>query len=434
MYKSGRHWSTLFCLIAVLAAGAAGCGEERAEPEEPAQLHVVPALRFAGVNLIYALRRVAAEAKLLLALDELQPRDLGPDLDRFRVDVDLPAGPVQEALGELKAQTGTFDFRLSDDVIYVRSALSLQQTTGFDVKDLPAAELKVNIEELVRWIMMNRKSSYLKVKRVRGEPIFRVVELNVPEKSSVLNVLLMYAKKAHRGWRIRRAGQVTHDPQGRLGIIANTVALWGPLDEPNKLPRARMDDSIVAALASVSQRTKTPICITDASPLGNFRGWLDYGRKTDPQMDARESVGTLAWPGVTASGDHFAWETLDGIIRVNSQFYTRLLPGQDLLNDAVKGGRFDGTLPELARWLNQNRAKPSPNVLMGGEITGDGPTARLQIAAGSTVESVLQDFARASGAGWNLVIIEPDPDSASAESHPNAWVGAFLTPLALWSP
>ncbi len=99
MYKSGRRWSTLFCLIAVLASGAAGCGEEMAASEEPAQPHVVPALRFAGVNLIYALRRVAAEAKLLLALDELQPRDLGPDLNRFRVDVDLPAGPVQEALG-----------------------------------------------------------------------------------------------------------------------------------------------------------------------------------------------------------------------------------------------------------------------------------------------------------------------------------------------
>ena len=71
---------------------------------------------------------------------------------------------------------------------------------------------------------------------------------------------------------------------------------------------------------------------------------------------------------------------------------------------------------------------------MGGEITGDGPTARLQIAHGSTVESVLLDFARASGAGWNLVIVEPDPDEASAQSHPNAWFGAFLTSLALWSP
>ncbi len=307
MYRTGRRWGTLFCLITVLSSGATGCAEEMEASKQPLQTRMVLALRFAGVNLSYALRRLAAEAELLLALDEIQPRDLGPDLDRFRIDLDLPAGSVQRALEALKSQTQTFDFRIFDKVIYVRSQLSLQQTTGFDVKDLPAAKLKVNIEELVKWIMLNRRSTYLKVKRVRGEPIFRVVGLDVPEKTSVLDLLLIYANKANRGWRIRRAGQLTQDPQGRIGIVANTVALWGPLNEPNKLSRTRMEDSIVAALASVSKRTNTPICITDASPLGNFRGWLDYGRKVDPQMDAVESVGTLAWGGVTATGDHFAW-------------------------------------------------------------------------------------------------------------------------------
>ena len=422
-------------MIAVLISNTVGCGEEMEASKPPPQTQTtVPALRFAGVDLIYALRRVAAEAELLLALDEIQPRDLGPDLNRFGVDLDLPAGPVQKVLEELKRETGAFDFKISDNLIYVRSQLSLQQTTGFDMKDLPAAQLKVNIEELVKWIMVNRRSTYLKVKRVRGEPMFRVVELNVAEKSSVLDLLLMYVKKANRGWRIRRAGQSTHDPQGRLGIVANTVALWGPLDKPNKLSRIRMEDSIVAALASVSERTKTPICIKDASPLGNFRGWLDYGHKTDPQMDARESVGTLAWAGVTSTGDHFSWESLNGVIRVDSQFYTRRLPGQDLLNDTVKGGKFDGTLPELARWLNRNRTKPAQKTLMGGEITGDGPRAQLEIADGSSVEAVLLDFAQASGSGWNLVLLEPDPERPSSQPHAKYWDGAFLTPLALWTP
>ncbi len=435
MYKSGTRWGRLFGLIAVLILSTVGCGEEMEASESPPRTQTtVPALRFAGVDLIYALRRVAAEAELLLALDEIQPSDLGPDLNRFGVDLDLPAGPVQKVLEELKRETGAFDFKISDNLLYVRSQLSLQQTTGFDTKDLPEAQLKVNIEELVKWIMVNRRSTYLKVKRVRGEPMFRVVELNVAEKSSVLDLLLMYVKKANRGWRIRRAGQLTHDPQGRLGVVANTVALWGPLDEPNKLSRIRMEDSIVAALASVSERTKTPICIRDASPLGNFRGWLDYGHKTDPQMDARESVATLAWAGVSSTGDHFSWESLNGVIRVDSQFYTRRLPGQDLLNDTVKGGKFEGTLPELARWLNRNRTTPAQKTLMGGEITSDGHRAQLEIADGSSVEAVLLDFAQASGSGWNLVLLEPDPERPSTPPHTKSWDGAFLTPLALWTP
>ncbi len=102
------------------------------------------------------------------------------------------------------------------------------------------------------------------------------------------------------------------------------------------------------------------------------------------------------------------------------------------MNAAVKGGRFEGTLPELARWLNQNRAKPPQKILMGGEITGKGPRARLQIAEGETVEAVLLDFAKASGSGWNLVLLEPDPERPSTQPAANTWDGAFLTPLELW--
>ena len=116
MYKTGRRSGTLFCLIAVLSSGAAGCSKELEASEQPVQARMVPGLRFAGVNLIYALRRLAAEAELLLALDELQPRDLGPDLDRFRIDLDLPAGSVQTALEALKGQTQAFDFGIFDSV------------------------------------------------------------------------------------------------------------------------------------------------------------------------------------------------------------------------------------------------------------------------------------------------------------------------------
>lgn len=432
MYRKVRGRGTLFLLLATMIFGAWSCGGDTTAPEDPTSARVIPALRFAGVDFIYALRRIAAEANMLLALDEIQPRDMGPDLDRFRIDLDLEAGPVRATLEQLKAQTGAFEFMLSDNVIYVRSQLSLAQTTGFDTKDLPETKFKGNIEDLVRWIMANRPSTFLKAKLVRGEPIFRVVEIEVAKNSSVLDLLLTYTKKANRGWRVRRAGQATRDPQGRLAVIANSVALWGPLDEPNVLPRSRMEDSIVAALASVSERTKTPICITDVSPLGNFRGWLDYGHKVDPQMDARESVGTLAWSGGNTAADHYAWETLDGIIRVYSQLYKRRLSGQDLLHDTVKGGTFEGTLPELARWLNRNRSKPAKMVLMGGEITGEGRRTRLDVPKGATIEEVLVDFAKSSGECWNWVSVEAAGDSPPTNSSVHAWQGAYLAPLARW--
>ena len=435
MYRNLQRACTVFLLVAGLSVGLWGCRAETEAPGSAPQAHLVPALRFAGVNLIYALRRVAAEANLLLALDEIQPRNLGPDLARFRIDLDLDAGPVSQALEKLKQETGAFDFMITDNVVYVRSQLTLDHVTGLDTKDLPATKLKVNIEDLGKWIMSNRPNSFLKVKRIRGEPIFRVVELELPEKSSVLDLLLLYAKKANRGWRIRRAGQWTPDPQGRIAIIASTVALWRPLDEPNIPSWSRRATSTLAALASVSKRTGTPICIKDRSPLGDVRGWLDYGKKIDPQTPARAAVGALAWGGVQHEEDDYTWEWLDGVIRVSSRFYSFNLPGQDLLNDTVTGGRFEGTLPELARWINENRSKPPTKVLMGGEITGKGPASKLEIAEGTTVEEALLDFARASGAGWNLVIVDAlTPDASVRELPANAWLGAYLMPLESWAP
>jgi hypothetical protein len=105
------------------------------------------------------------------------------------------------------------------------------------------------------------------------------------------------------------------------------------------------------------------------------------------------------------------------------------------LNDTVTGGKFEGTLPELARWINENRSKPPKKVLMGGEITGKGPASKLEIAEGTTVEEALLDFARASGAGWNLVLIdELTPDAPVRELPANAWLGAYLMPLESWAP
>lgn len=434
MYRTRQRLVISVLLIAISAVGAWGCGsDEDVSPQKPTPPSI-PALRFAGVDLIYALRRVAAEAGLLLALDEIQPGGVSPDLARFRIDTDLEGGPVQNALQELKRQTGSFYFKISDNVLYVRSQRSLDEKTGLDTRDLPGGTLKGDIEAIVKWIMQNRPNSFLKVKRVRGEPIFRVVEIDVPEKSSVLDLLLTYAEKADRGWHIRRAGQRTTDSQGRLAIIANTLALWPSLDEANPLPRFLKNDSIVASLASVSKRTGTPICVTDVSALGDFRGWLEFGQRADPQTPARQAVRAMAWGGEDTEDEIYSWEWLDGIIRVNSRLYEQRLPGQELLNGTLKGGHFEGTLPELARWLNRNRTAPSETFLMAGEITEQGPAASLEIARGKTVEDALLEFARASNAGWILVIVEDPPARQPGSTPPHAWTGAYLMPIGVRAP
>jgi len=79
-------------LLVSLAIGAGCRGKQDAEPPH------VPAIRFAGVDLEYALERVATEAGWILGLDEISPREGGADLALVRVDVDLPAGSLDDAM------------------------------------------------------------------------------------------------------------------------------------------------------------------------------------------------------------------------------------------------------------------------------------------------------------------------------------------------
>ena len=72
----------------------------------------VPALRFAGVDLEYALDRIATEAGGCSRLDEIMPKDQSPDLSLVRVDLDLPAGPLDDAMRLLREKVGGFDFQI----------------------------------------------------------------------------------------------------------------------------------------------------------------------------------------------------------------------------------------------------------------------------------------------------------------------------------
>ncbi len=426
-------------LLAVLTCGnlaLAGCGAEDPQTQERAEQpspQPVSELRFAGVDLVYALRRVAAEANVLLALDEIQSDPLVPDLARFRVDLDLPAGPLEVALDVLKSRTQAFEYRISDNLLYVRSRMALTTRTAMDIEDLPATQLKADFEGLVRWILQVRPRSYLTPTRVAGEPLFRVVELEVPENSSVLDVLTRYAKAVKRGWRIRRAGQRVTDSQGRAGIVASSLELWPPLRRTNRPPSGRMKTSTLSALASVSERTGTPICIKDRSILGNARGSLDFIMLRDGGRPLEVTLRSLAEPSGGSNLDSYEWERDGELVRITTREYLYYLPGQDLMRDTLKAGDFEGTLAELARWINENRAAPPRKVLMGGEIVRDAPRGRLAIEEGATVEDALTAFARSSGRGWVVVILDArTPQDSAKPLPPNAWRGAYLMSLDVW--
>src|SRR5262245_10944378 len=122
--------SRISALLATLALAlfGAGCGgsAKKADAGGPS----VPALRFAGVDLEYALERIATEAGLVIALDEIMPKDQSPDLRLIRVDVDLPAGSLEQVMNTLREKIGGFDYRIYPGVLYVRSSLLIDQKTS----------------------------------------------------------------------------------------------------------------------------------------------------------------------------------------------------------------------------------------------------------------------------------------------------------------
>ena len=95
MYRSVIRRGAVLCTLAGLAlvgsATLGGCGGSPESEGPLAEAALLPGPRFAGVDLVYALRRVAARSGMLLALDEINMGPGTPDLDRFRIDLDLEA-------------------------------------------------------------------------------------------------------------------------------------------------------------------------------------------------------------------------------------------------------------------------------------------------------------------------------------------------------
>ena len=104
-----------------------------------------------------------------------------------------------------------------------------------------------------------------------------------------------------------------------------------------------------------------------------------------------------------------------------------------ILHQALRGARFSGKLPELARFINGHLATDSKLLLMGGEILPDQPHASFEVQDGWTVERTLLEFARVSGASVAFNLQEYTiPERGSVQTQGGVWGGGFLNYLVDW--
>ena len=430
------RWRTV--VVAGLLAGLLGTGCEPAERPKADGVYELPAMRFAGIDLNYALRRIAAEADVLLLLDEIRPRDIRfKDLGFERVDVDLEAGPLDEALEKLREQvSGAFDFRIKEGLLLVRSTRAIDEQTILDEPLLPAAEISVDFAQMLRFIMDSVPNSYLTYGDRAGQPVYKVVDLSTSNGSSILDLFEQYARAVPTNLHILRAGYDYEDPRAlptggtQLKVVANTVGLWSKLDRPQLLPRDRMQPSTVWSLASVEDRTGTPIGVLDRAPVLDNNGFLSHRRRRDTGvLPLEEALDILGFEGGVAPRSYdWSWHE-DWAIRVVSQRYDFYLPGKDLMDEKVAAGTFEGTLGELTRWINANRKNASEKVLMGGEIVPGATVAVIDVPDDTRVEDVLFLFARASGEGFVVNIKDARSPRTALE---NTWAGGYVTRLQDW--
>ncbi len=427
------HLSKLVRVLraAAFIALASACGGDRAPSEGSGPQ--VKALRFAGVDLEYALERVAAEAGMPLVLDQITPEDMTPDLALYRVDIDLPAGPVDSVLARLRENAGGFDFELIDGVIYARSRLSMAKKTPLDMPALQAQKFSGDLERVVQVIMSQVPNSYVTVNRVMGQPKSPTVEFDLPADSTVKDFLVRYARGSKLNVTVRRAGHVVKDQSYGTAIVGTTVEPRFPRHSTLRLPQVYSQESTISAVADASARLSAPVLVLDRSVVMNTRGFLNLSAQRDPKL---ELVATLDDLGASGWGEdrwHFKWKTVDDLPVIQSARFLFFLRGRDLLRAELLAGEFEGSLPELARWINTHQKSPTGEVLMGGEIVEGLPTAKLSIEPGATVLDVLVDFAKASGVSPNVAVLDmANPVTGKLGTHPNAWRGAYLQDLAEW--
>ena len=423
--------SLAFAAALALAFLQAGCGP-RKQAEAPGGPSI-RALRFAGVDLEYALERIATEADMAIALDEIMPKDQSPDLSLVRVDMDLPAGPVEGALRALRDKVGGFDYELYPGVVYVRSNMVVDQKTSIDLPLLDGGQFQGDLGGLVKMIMQQRPSSYISVQYVQGAPAGGSVKLDVPDKSSVKDVLIQYAREAKFGWILRRAGQLTRDAEGRPAIVGTSIEPRGPRKGISRLPRVYNRLSGAAALANASKRLDTPFVVYDRSVLQDTRGIMNLALQNDPLLPLDQTLDNLSESGFGPGSWHFHWKVEDGVPVLRTNHFLYYLRGRDLLSEELIPGDFEGSLPELARWINTHMKSPNGEVLMGGEILEGMPVGKVHAEVGTTVSQAIEQFARTSRQSPYVIVLDmQNPFTGTLIDNPRAWRGAYLQDLAEW--
>ncbi len=384
----------------------------------------VPALRFAGADLVYVVRRIAGEAGLVLALDELRSLTASEDPRLSQVDVDLPAGTVDSTLAALRDQVGGFDYSFPRGLLYVRSYKVVESKTALDRPNLPGGTFEGDLKGLGAWLQKKQPEAFLRVRPQRGHPVGPPVSLSVPRGSSALDVLLMYAEASGLGWRLRRSGEPVSESENEIVVVATELTPWKPLPSPHHVPSIRMEGSMVQAFADLGTRTKTPICVIDPGPLYGNRGTLERAAGIDPGFGVEPSLQDLS----LQAGYVFRWEERDGVYVIWAEGFDRFPWLGDILKEELRAGEFRGTIFELSRWLTAHRTGSVERQIVGGEIVRGMPEATIQVEPGTTIGQVLFEFARATNRGYYLVIF----DNLNPKKPYEGWRGAFLSDLAEW--
>jgi hypothetical protein len=416
-------------LSLALALSALACKAKPGASGEP----TVRALRFAGVDLDYALERIATEAGWVIGLDEILPQDQSPDLALSRVDIDLPAGTLDETMKHLRAAVGGFDYSLENGVLYVRSNLLVKTKTALDEPMMDAGTFQGDLSALGKYIMGKHPSSFITVAYVAGGFHGPAAKFDIPAKSSVRDVLLAYARESKSGWAIRRAGQFSRDTQGQPAIIGTTIEPIAPRTGTSRLPAVYNQLSGTSALADATARLKQPFLVYDRSVVFDTRGILNLVLQRDPGLPLTDTLNDLSQSGFGPANWHFHWAAENGVPVVRTDHFLYYLRGRDLISAELLSGDFEGSLPELARWINTHLRHPAGDVLMGGEIADDMPKGKLHVDSGETVHQALLAFAKASGVSPYVVVLDmQNPFSGQLVEHPRVWRGAYLQDLAEW--
>jgi len=416
-----------------LVVAVTGCGSK---PEaNNANTPQIKALRFAGVDLEYALERIAAEADMPLALDQIRPEDGTPDLFLYRVDVDLPAGPVDVALRKLRESAGGIDFEIVDGVIYIRSNQLIRTKTPIDLPLLPAKSFKGTLKDLVGYIEVTIPTSYIALGRAVGDPEPPEVEFEIADKSSVRDALLQYARTSKVSWKMSRAGQVVNDPKEGVAIVGTSVQLRNARKSTSRRPQIFNPMSTIGALASASARLEVPMLVLDRSIFMNTRGFLNISMQREQKLPLKETIDDLAASGWGPEKWHFKWKMDGDVPVIESRDYLDRLAGRDLLRAELLAGEFEGSLGEFTRWINSHMKTRTTDVLMGGEIVEGQKRGKISIAPGTTLQQALVDFAKSSGVSpYVLLLGSTNPISGKLLTHPNAWQGAYVQDLSEWIP